>query len=150
MYVPYSIVFSLIWTLSNRAGKAWQESWEIKSEFYYSRLNSKEKEVYKRVVDKEKNKKIFFLLRPLPYSLSRLLILLSDFSLIFWLGMCIYLFPGKVLRTFPIVDLYKSAGVFFFVICLAYCIYVLIAGKSASEEITKKNYIAQQKNPEDS
>ena len=37
------IVFSLIWTLSNRASKAWQESWEIKSEIFSQNLIQKKR-----------------------------------------------------------------------------------------------------------
>jgi len=134
------IVFSWIWTLSNRASKAWQESWEIKSSLFYREFNPTEDiDVYTRVDPNSEVQKI--------YSVSQLLIMLSDFVVIFWLGMCVYLFPllalENLLKTFPAVDLSKHSGVIFFVFCLGYCGYVFLEGKSGAEKMTEDDYKRQ-------
>ena len=133
------LVFSLIWTSANRGSKAWQESWEIKADYYFNELypNENTKNIYERVYDKEKDGKVFFLLRPGPYSLSRLLIALSDFSCIFWLGLCLYLFPYDFVSKLPVINLKEDAGTLFFAFGVAYCLYVLKACKSESESKDK-------------
>lgn len=126
------LLFSFIWTLSNRGSKSWQESWEIKASYFFNVLyeSKNTKDIYNRIIDDDKNQKTFFLLRPRQYSLSRLLISLSDFTVVFWFGLCLYLFPLKFFRNLPTIDLKENAGAIFFIFTILYGIYTSFATKS--------------------
>jgi len=137
------LVFSLIWTLSNRGSKSWQESWEIKAAHLFKKLYCKESklDIYERVVDEKKNEETSRLLRPRMYSLSRLLISLSDFTFVFWLCVCIYLFPGDILKKIEIANLRDVVGILFFCFSIGYCIYIIIATRSKSNGMSKEEFI---------
>jgi len=85
------LVISIIWSLSNRGSKAWQESWEIKAEVALSELIDDKK--FYRKVQKQSDTSTFCLLRPANYSLSRLLMVASDFTIIIWIGLSIIYCP---------------------------------------------------------
>ena len=116
-------IFSLIWTLVNRGSKSWYESWEEKADTYFIQLY-RYKKMYKKIKKDEHD--ILFILRSRDYSLSRLLIALSDFSLIFWTGLLFYLMPIENLH--PLISFLKSNVVIFFIsFTFIYAIYILTA-----------------------
>ena len=121
------VVFSLVWALVNRASKSWQESWEIKArKFFEERYGSKE--MYKRVT--EDQGEIFFMLRPRNYSVSRLLIALSDYLVIFWAGLVVYLgLHDRLLASFAKQSLVMA----FIVFSIFYGLYILWACRSRDE-----------------
>jgi len=82
-------IFSVIWTFANRGSKAWQESYELRAELFYRKIhNIKEVDfdAYDKVYSQNKNHESFILYRPAGFSLSKLLMLVSDITLVFWLG----------------------------------------------------------------
>lgn len=118
------IVFSWIWTLANRGSKAWQESWEIKAAFLFNELYGKDtrtKDIFYRAEKKQEEcyRKI---LNAQKFSLSRLLISLSDFSLICWMFMALKLF------TFSFASFFSS------IVVLMYVIYVFLSTKSTAPD----------------
>lgn len=116
-------VSSLIWSLVNRGSKAWQESWELKANRYVKGLYG-----YK-LYDKEpgNRKEIIFTLRPRDYSLSRLLIALSDYIFLFWLGLSVYL---SLIGDFRFRWMMDNAVWLFCLFSLAYGIYILCCCRS--------------------
>jgi hypothetical protein len=154
VFSTVGLIFSFIWTLSNRGSKSWQESWEIKAEYFFNKLYSSDdtKDIYQRVYDNDKDDKTFFLLRPRKYSLSRLLISLSDFTVVFWVGVCIYMFPINFFYKLPNINLREEAGVLFFILGILYCIYIAIAthshsiGKTIKERFDNHKEQKQQSN----
>lgn len=133
------IVFSLVWTLANRGSKSWQESWEIKADFFFEeRYNYKQ--FYDRITDDFENdawlKKVRGLItgkRPAKYSLSRLLIALSDVTVLFWVAASIF-FANKICewRIISIEDkkilVIILAAIFFLSI-----LYIFISCRSGEE-----------------
>lgn len=113
------ILFSLVWALVNRASKSWQESWEIKAnELFLARYGCKD--MYKRA--SENQDEIIFLLRPRKYSVSRLLIALSDYSVIFWFSLVVYLgFQNWFLTIFT----KQSLALVFVIFSMLYGVYIL-------------------------
>ena len=83
----FGIVGSIAWTLQNRGSKYWQEAWEAK-------IKAVEKDVLG--ADLFENKEP---LRcggwwgPARYSVSRLSIALSDFTILVWIGLASIVFP---------------------------------------------------------
>ncbi len=135
------MVFSLIWTLSNRGSRSWQESWEIKAAYLFKKLyfSKSDIDIYQRVVDDKKNKETFFILRHRKYSLSRLLISLSDFTVIFWIGLSGYFFID-LLQEIKFNSVKDYSGVIFFLFSVFYCVYIVFATKSKSIGITKEEF----------
>jgi hypothetical protein len=120
------MVFSIIWTLANRGSKAWQESWEIKAKKYYKDDDDKEN-IYKKIYQSQDG--IIFILRHRDYSLSRLLIALSDFSVIIWLGISLFYLPSINIRNLIMNNKAKSFNILFG-FGIIYIIYVLIFCRS--------------------
>jgi hypothetical protein len=120
------VVFSLIWSLVNRGSKSWQESWEIKSVQFFDERYSYTN-LFRRATGPQTG--IFRLLRSRPYSPSRLLIAISDFSFIFWLTLLLYLMPLEQLCP-GAANIKANASLLFALVTLAYTIYVLIACRS--------------------
>ncbi|MBU8906528.1 RipA family octameric membrane protein [Desertibacillus haloalkaliphilus] len=90
------VALSFIWTLANRGSKAWQESWEVKAKDYFEQLYGYDK-LYQKVT--ESQDEIIRLLRPRDYSLSRLLIVVSDLMFVFWMITLLYIAFGHYVKT---------------------------------------------------
>ena len=129
-------VFSLIWTLANRGSKSWQESWEIKADNYFDLLHKKSeiKKVYSKVYSNSHHNNISRWLRARDFSLSRLQIALSDFCLLFWIGMIVYLFPkvpAGFLANFKHIKQYS--GFIFFIVGFIFSILIIFYCRSTQE-----------------
>lgn len=116
------VVFSIIWSLVNRGSKSWQESWEIKAQRYFSKLYGEE-HLFERALGDQGG--VFFLLQPRQYSLSRLLMALSDLTAAFWIGLTVSLgmseIEGLGLVQAAQVARFKQYGALIFVIgCAGY------------------------------
>ncbi len=90
------VMFSSVWVLVNRGSKSWQETWEIKAEVYSKHLYGTEA-LFRRAVNYKEPK---LLLSPKRYSVSNLLIALSYYVLVFWIGSVTYLFYEHVSFSF--------------------------------------------------
>jgi len=124
------VVFSLIWALANRGSKSWQESWELKADDFLIRRYTVDEKIFRRKTQSQND--VFFLLRPLKYSVSKLLVALSDFVVIIWIGLTLRL-------TVDVYDRYprhldKYAIGIFAVFGFMYLLYVLYACRSRPEE----------------
>lgn len=83
-------LFSIIWSLANRASKDWQESFELRAEKFAKAHADANENPYEYMEDTDKKSKTLFLYRPMKYSLSKLLMAVSDISTIFWFVTTIY------------------------------------------------------------
>jgi len=119
-------VFSLVWTLVSRGSKSWQESWEIKSaNFLQERYNRTG--LFRRASGPRAG--VIWTMRSQPYSPSRLLIALSDFALLFWVGLLGYMLHLETV--FPLIANLKARGVSLVVgFSVLYGVYVLIFCRS--------------------
>jgi hypothetical protein len=91
----FGLICSIAWTLLNRGSKYWQEAWETKVE-------RKEQEVLQdRLFNHPEAVKTdkFFLLRARRYSVSKLVIALSDFTCLVWVFLLLVLLPWNRLTT---------------------------------------------------
>jgi hypothetical protein len=114
----FGALSSLAWTLTNRGSKYWQEAWEKK-------VKTVEKEVL--------GKYLFSEIEPLTpdgiwgparYSVSKLTIILSDLTGLFWLGLVIKELP------LGLAPLSVPAPYLIFVGALVYAVVMLTAGRS--------------------
>jgi len=121
------VVFSFIWSLVNRGSKSWQENWEIKCVQFF-----KERYHYEGVFRRARIPQDGTVVPPLQsraYSPSRLLIALSDFSVIFWVGLSLYFVPFE--QIFPGAQIVKAnAGLAFAIVSALYAVYVWLACRS--------------------
>lgn len=130
----FGFVCSIAWTLLNRGSKYWQEAWETKTE-------RKEQEVLSDILfarDEPVQPK-FFALRARRFSVSKLLIALSDFTAIVWLLLLLQLlpwdfsrWPARVLYAIPFRHSFVA-----FTFTIAYAIYMMIACRSSPRAGTK-------------
>ncbi|MCG5496046.1 hypothetical protein [Ectothiorhodospira variabilis] len=133
----------LLWTLANRRSKSWQESWELRAQHYFDMVYGGEltKNIYQGVRDSGLQKKEMFLLRHGNYSLSKLLTVLSDFSLIFFLGVAVYIYPfssdadgiGIALQDY----LKTNAALAFSIFGSVYVVYIVVFCRSKAQFIDK-------------
>lgn len=146
------LVFSIIWTLANRASKAWQESWETKAEHYFEKLHGMD-DIFDRAIPRVKNTEenhifkkdtclhcvelcldnLFSRFKNVTdshgRSLSRLLIILSDFSAFLWTVMTAYfLIKLSFPLTVPSILLW-----ILLLVSIAYVLYVWSCTKSTSK-----------------
>jgi len=85
VFISYmGFFYNLIFSLSVRGSKFWQEHWEITASSYEKNLGFKVFIWKSATKIKEKNKNVFFLLRPYRFSVSKLTMILSDLTLVFW------------------------------------------------------------------
>jgi hypothetical protein len=134
------VVFSLIWTLVNRGSRSWQESWELKAEHFLEArygptglLGGRWERGGPRFLTLHSG---FFTLRPRHYSVSGLLVALSDFVLIFWICLVVYMAQSALppllhdhLARLGAVDKTRLLMIG----TLVYCAYVLIWCRSRSD-----------------
>lgn len=138
------LVFSFLWTWVNKGSKSWQQSWEIKTEYFireiykYDYLYKKahEDKNSKHVKGLKKSEKIesFFklidakthFLTESDYSMSKLLISLSNFYIFIWIGAIIYYSDWPFILNFS----NKSLVNIFMIFCIVYIIFSAFACKS--------------------
>lgn len=122
----FGFVCSVAWTLSNRGSKFWQESWETKVEriepvteamFYQSEKNSATQN---------------FWLSARRYSVSKLAIALSDYSIIVWLLVIAWELVNLFCPTAATSCVRQVAIVIFVFFSLLYGAALLVAGRSSS------------------
>jgi len=139
------VVFSLIWTLANRGSRSWQESWELKAEHFleerygpvdvfgdrWERGGARFCTLHSGV----------FTLKPRRYSLSGLLVALSDFVVVFWV--CLTLYTAQWCLPVDLDALLArrgSPGGIRLVLMgtLVYCAYVLVFCRSRPDRRDKR------------
>lgn len=81
----FGLICSVCWSLVNRGSKYWQEHWERKVTDFEEKLGSLE---LFRAEDKLDDSKSYWL-GARKYSVSRIAIALSDFSVLLWLGLIV-------------------------------------------------------------
>jgi hypothetical protein len=120
-------VFSVVFSLSLRGSKYWQENWEHLSSKYEKLLNIKlfRWEAIKTI--DEENEGDLPLLKPRRISVSKLVMILSDFLVFIWLGFLIKDFI-YLINTKEIFDNYKFTkyGCYFCGITIFILTYLLI------------------------
>jgi hypothetical protein len=123
----FGLVCSVAWTLLNRGSKYWQEAWEQKTD--RKEIDVLGEKLFARI---EPVKPKFWVLRGRRYSVSKLLIALSDFVVLIWAYLSGVLLPidwASLGQRSLIPWQYILLG-----IAVAYCIYVAAACHSSREE----------------
>ena len=121
----FGFICSIAWSLGNRGGKFWQESWERKVE----RIEPSVTGALFSQPEEIQNLKNFWL-RGRKFSVSKLAIALSDYTIILWLAIVAWefmrLFGGE-----PVIAHAKSlATIAFIFFSLIYGIALLFAGRT--------------------
>ena len=121
----FGIVCSIAWSLANRGGKYWQEAWEQKVDRIEPQVTGK----LFSVEEKELLKGCW--LRSRRYSVSKLSIGLSDYTVLLWL----FIIIAEVMRLFSPPNVYswlKQFGLVMFVVGSAvYVVLLLVLGRSS-------------------
>lgn len=120
-------VFSIVFSLSLRGSKYWQESWEYLCSMYEEQLNIR---LFRwKAINTIEEDKIgdLELLKPRKISVSKLVMILSDFLSLIWLGFLIkdvlFLYKTKeILNQFK----FTNYGLYFCLISLSILVYLLI------------------------
>lgn len=137
VFVSYlGFFYNLIFSLSLRGSKYWQEHWEFASVIYERALKIRlfRWKLKERIY--ADNKSVFFPLRPQKISVSKLTMILSDITLFLWIILIvkdIKFLTGKNLLHFDFsfeynVDVFTLAVVSIPIICLLYIILFLTKG----------------------
>ena len=95
------VMFSTLWTLVNRGSRSWQESWEEKAADYMQRRYGYGGLAGTLFYRRMNPNPAFGLWRGRRYSVSGLLVALSDLVLLFWLALSLHLFRSR--RSAPVV-----------------------------------------------
>ena len=121
----FGFVCSVAWSLGNRGGKFWQESWETKVERIEPSVTGAMFAQPEEVQD-HKN----FWLRGRRFSVSKLAIALSDYTIILWLAIIVW----ETIRLFGAASLVACAKplsiAVFISFSILYGLALLIAGRS--------------------
>jgi hypothetical protein len=137
VFVSYlGFFYNLIFSLSLRGSKYWQEHWEFASVIYERALKIR---LFRwKLKDRiyTDNKSVFFPLRPQKISVSKLTMILSDITLFLWVILITkdlnYLFNKNLLHfnfsNKNDIDLFTLAVVSIPLMCLAYLILFLFKG----------------------
>lgn len=114
----FGFICSLAWTLGNRGSKYWQEAWEKKVE-------SVEFEVLGRALfSNQENQKNCSFWGSARYSVSRLTIALSDFTVLVWLALLNHVCPISNISGLPTTV----------IATFIYAFLMLVFGRSRSVE----------------
>ena len=121
----FGFVCSVAWSLGNRGGKFWQESWEIKVERIEPSVTGA---MFAEPEEVQKHKN--FWLRGRRFSVSKLAIALSDYTIILWLAVIVW----ELIRLFGAPSLVACAKplsiVAFISFSAIYGASLLVAGRS--------------------
>ena len=121
-------VFSIVFSLSLRGSKYWQENWEHLSSNYEKYLNNIKLFRWEAIktIDEENEGELLFL-KPRRISVSKLVMILSDFLVLIWLGFLIKDFI-YLINTKEIFDNYTFTkyGCYLCGITIFILIYLLI------------------------
>jgi len=117
-------VLSFVWSLANRASKSWQESWELKAKGY-SQLLYGSRLIFAR--EEQDQSDVLCLLRPRKLSVSRLLMVVSDYTFLFWVALLSYwLFGNKYINSTAASTIWALASG-------GYILYVVLFCQSLTE-----------------
>jgi Flp pilus assembly protein TadB len=121
----FGVICSLVWTLANRGSKRWQENWESKVDILEKELSSN---LFSVVEPLQKKKPKIYMARK--YSVSKLVIALSDFILIIWLIIFLFSTLRYIITDFNISFLLPWGAGVFFIFVIGYVVNILINTKS--------------------
>jgi hypothetical protein len=128
----FGFVCSVAWSLGNRGGKFWQESWEIKVERIEPSVTGA---MFSQPEEVQSHKNCW--LRGRRFSVSKLAIALSDYTIILWLAIIAW----EIIRLFeapPVVASAKPLSIIAFISFSAiYAVSLLIAGRSTTRAETQ-------------
>jgi hypothetical protein len=134
----FGFACSVAWSLGNRGSKYWQESWETKTQEIMKRWETED--------DKIKVSDIFFKqeaiqkkgcwLQARKFSVSKLAIALSDYTIFLWLSVIVWEFVRMYRTTTCIVCLKPLATIGFTFISLIWVVAAFVAGRTTPEKDT--------------
>lgn len=128
----FGVICSLVWTLANRGSKRWQENWETKVSKLENELSSK---LFSEIEKLQEKKPKRYMARK--YSVSKLVIALSDFVFIIWLIIFIFSTLTYILSNIDIhydidiTSLLPLGAGFFFIMVILYIINIFKKTKSS-------------------
>jgi len=121
----FGLVCSVAWSLGNRGSKFWQESWETKVERIEPSITGP---MFSRPEEVQRHKN--FWLRGRRFSVSKLAIALSDYTIVLWLSIIAWE-SVRLLAPPQILPCAKQAAMIVFVgFSLAFAAVLLKAGRS--------------------
>ncbi len=125
------LFYNIIFSLSLRGSKYWQEHWEGTARAYEEALEFKvfRWKLKKRIT--EANKDVPRLIRPFKYSVSKLTMVLSDITIFVWFMLVVERFDqafkdGDISFAKDSQFSFFASGVFIFIFIFGYYIYVII------------------------
>jgi len=127
LFVCFGVVCSCAWTLLNRGSKYWQESWEQK----VGELASTEAEKHLFSKEEDVMEKGFWL-KARKYSVSKLVIALSDYICLLWL----FLLIAETFNYFApeLIQKLKSLGVVAIIVLTAIFVTLILTGTGKSQD----------------
>ncbi len=135
--VCFGFVCSVAWSLVNRGSKYWQENWEkivvgIEDDVTGSLFKERGEQKFKEI-EEQKNKGFWLVARK--FSVSKVTIALSDFTVIIWLVL-MYYHLSKIFTTLQFLtsDILISSAI---ILSVIYSIVMAFAGQSTD---AKKKY----------
>jgi hypothetical protein len=136
----FGFVCSVAWTLLNRGSKYWQEAWEAKTERREGAVLGEDLFARDEPVQRK-----FILLRARRYSVSKLVIALSDFTALIWLLLSVRLLPWDS-TSWPFASrafqVFRSPFVTF-AFAIFYAIYMGFACRSTRKRPTLLDLVGQ-------
>jgi hypothetical protein len=119
------VIFSLTWTLVNRASSYWQEAWQQK-------IQQLEQQVleHRFFENPEPTQKLSWLWASRNYSVSKLLMALSDFTLLIWIFLGLEALAGRGITPRP-----WRVMILLTILTLAYAGLMLWRGQTSARRI---------------
>lgn len=119
----FGFICSLAWALANRGSKRWQENWE---EIIDGMDNDITGGLFKK---RPENKNRSFWLSARKFSVSKLTIALSDFTVIIWFSLIVY----HLIELYPmLLDVSLNLNIIFIVFTFIFAIVMSCSGRSNS------------------
>lgn len=117
----FGLVCSVAWTLQNRGSKYWQEAWEqkviaVERDVLGASLFSNSEPIQKKGIWGASK-----------YSVSKLAVALSDFTVIIWVVLMIKAFPAVSVKTFLTPS---DFALIFIVFTVVYIVLLFVFGRS--------------------
>jgi hypothetical protein len=119
------LIFSLTWTLVNRADSYWQEAWQQKIEQLEQQVLE-----HKLFENPEPTQKLFSLWASRNYSVSKLVIALSDFTLLIWIFLGLEALVGRGITPRP-----WRVMILLTIVTIAYAGLMLWKGQTSARRI---------------
>lgn len=132
----FGLVCSFCWTLTNRGSKYWQENWEQHVDVLEDKITGK---LFK---DRKPPKKKFWWFRARKFSVSKLTIALSDYTVFVWFGLTLYnlrnlsiALPFFESNRWPIHFNEEETFLIFFMLTIVWLIFIFLFARTSENDL---------------